>query len=340
MEFLSIKTFLKHSGRVQPEDYLHVIELLLNGIALHAVQGDTEDLFRFQDDVRTIARTIGTDSSREDLLVSTNRALRALEEYSRHTQKFMRAQSIELQGMLSMLTQTVSSLSASGRENIEQLQSIEKKIEKASVIEDIRSLRIQLAECLGTLRTETLRQREEASRTIFDLDAGVSNVKARLGGAQIVVPDPDTGLSTRSEAEKAIAFSSQADGTYYAAFFVLENLHSVHSRFGNKIQIEVLRIFAEHLSNAFGGTEHLYRWSAASLVAVLERNVPFVKFQAEVRHVASVKLQKTLKINSREVLLPVGCRWFALPVTKNDDSDVLFSKMDAFLAAQVGTLES
>ncbi len=340
MEFLSIKTFLKHSGRVQPEDYLHVIELLLNGIALHAVQGDTEDLFRFQDDVRTIARTIGNDSSGEDLLVSTSRAMRALEEYSRHTQKFMRAQSLELQGMLSMLTQTVSSLSASGRENIEQLQSIEKKIEKASVIEDIRSLRIQLAECLETLKTETLRQREEASRTIFDLDAGVSNVKARMEGAQIVVRDPDTGLSTRSEAERAIAFSSQADGTHYAAFFVLDNLHSVHSRFGNKIQIEVLRMFAEHLSNAFGGTEHLYRWSAASLVAVLERNVPFVKFQAEVRQVASVRLQKTLKINSREVLLPVGCRWFALPVTKNDDSDVLFSKMDAFLAAQVGTIES
>ena len=149
--------------------YRRIIGLFLQGIALHAVEGDKADHVRFTSDIDEFARKITPELQMSELLLAVGGALRAMEDYNRRTTNVVRRQNEELQHMVSMLTQTVITIGASGESSLTKLQDIEKSIEQVRMLEDMQLLKLRLGECLEAVREETLRQKTDGQSTLETL---------------------------------------------------------------------------------------------------------------------------------------------------------------------------
>src|ERR1700676_2667267 len=155
---ISLKPYL-FGAKDQGADnaYRRIIGLFLQGIALHAVEGEKSDYEHFRADIDQFGKQITPELPMPELLVAVGAALQAMENYNRRTTQVIHRQNSELQNMVSMLTQTVITIGSSGDSSVQKLQEIERSIERARMLEDMQALKLRLGECLETVREETLR---------------------------------------------------------------------------------------------------------------------------------------------------------------------------------------
>jgi len=130
------------------------------------------------------------------ILDTAGSALDALADHNRCTTQFLRQQAMEFQAMVKMLTATISAISTAGDSNVVQLCAIEKEVEAATLIEDIREIKARLAGCLEGIRKETQRQRDEAARTADEVMKSMEEARSR-SMTELRGPDPVTGLPSR-----------------------------------------------------------------------------------------------------------------------------------------------
>src|SRR5262249_41332500 len=137
---------------IDREELLRVVRLLLQGIALHSVEGDREDFEKFRTDMQALLKTVDQDPSPSVLLVTTGSALKTVEDYNQRVTRYMRTQGAELQHMIAMLTRTIATLGSGNERSVTRLREIEGQLEKASVIEDVRMLKVRMEQCLEGIR--------------------------------------------------------------------------------------------------------------------------------------------------------------------------------------------
>ncbi len=314
--------------------YRRIIGLFLQGIALHAVEGDKSDYDRFRNDIDGFATQIGPATPMSELLVAVGGALRAMEDYNRRTSKFVRRQNEELQNMVSMLTQTVITIGSSGEASVNKLQEIEKSIEGARLVEDIQLLKLRLGECLESVRQEAIRQKTEGQSALASLQEELNNSRERIGAfATPVDLDGATGLPAKKEALKALQAALGTPQNKFLVVAVVSRVQAVNARFGYAVGDRVLATFAEHFKKNLGASDQLYRWHGPAVIALLSRADRIEKVRTEMRRFADIKLEKTIEVGARTVLLPVSASWSAFAVEGPLDS--LLKKLEAFTAAQV-----
>src|SRR5207237_1080761 len=83
-----------------PAQLIGHLQILIRGIALHAIEGDPLDLRELQQRMSGIADSLHNQSSPDDLLVAIGKTLRTLEEYNRRAAIVFKGQVEELRGML------------------------------------------------------------------------------------------------------------------------------------------------------------------------------------------------------------------------------------------------
>ena len=126
MDLALLGSHLK-SGALTPPDYIRYIQVLLTGLAIHALEGDATQLQNFRDQIASITASLDQESTDEDLLVNTGKALRILGEYNQSVADARKRHSDELRLMLVMMTGTVAFLTATSETSVGQLQTIERK---------------------------------------------------------------------------------------------------------------------------------------------------------------------------------------------------------------------
>ena len=126
---ISLRTYLL--GGADKEDvessYRRMIDLFLQGIFFMQCEGDQAYYQRFRTD-DTVSPAAGAQRQQRRWLRIVGEVLRALEDYNRHTSKFLRIQNTELQNMVAMLTQTVIAVGTSSETSVAGLQQIEKAL--------------------------------------------------------------------------------------------------------------------------------------------------------------------------------------------------------------------
>ncbi|HEX4592770.1 MAG TPA: diguanylate cyclase [Bryobacteraceae bacterium] len=314
--------------------YRRIIGLFLQGIALHAVEGDKTDYDRFRFDIDNFAKQIGPDTPMSELLVAVGGALRAMEDYNRRTSKVIHRQNSELQKMVSMLTQTVITIGASGESSVTKLQDIEKSIEHARMLEDMQVLKLRLGECLKAVREEALRQKTDGQNTLEILRKELEFSQDRVGSVAAPMElDASTGLPNKKEALKAIQAVVESPQNKFLAIAVVSRVQAVNARFGYAVGDSVLATFAEHFRKNLGAQDQVFRWHGPAVIALLEREERLEKVRDEIRRFAEAKLEKTAEIGNRTVLLPISASWSIFLVAPPMED--LLKKMEAFTAAQV-----
>ena len=166
---ISIKKFLTSDDRhaqEASEANERMTHLLLQAIGLHAVEGDKDDYNTFRVTIADLATNLANEPSPGNVLITTGAAIKALQDYNRRTSFYIRARSVELQTMVGMLTNAMGQISTASQTSIEQLQNLKRQIGQAVMVEDMRTVKLRLSECLESMRAESDRQRIEASKVV------------------------------------------------------------------------------------------------------------------------------------------------------------------------------
>lgn len=332
MSLTTLKAYL--TGTEEESMFRRVISLLLQGIALHAVEGDQSDYDRFRNDFERIQAPLGKNSSGQELLVAAGAANQALADYGQRTTRFIRQQGAVLHNMISMLTQTMVSIGAGSESSAEHLQAIEKELAHAVLIEDVQTLKVRLADCLKNLREEVVRQKAQAQAQARQIQQHVDHAHDCINDPPEVDGEIDstTGLRTRSAAKTAFHAALQTPGRKYVVAAVVNCIQSVNRRFGYGVGDHLLKTFSDLFGATLAKTDRLFRWRGPAFVALLEREESINAVQAEIRRISSKRVEGVLEVGEG-VLLPVSASWLVLAL---DSSAADMAKaIEKFIARQV-----
>jgi diguanylate cyclase (GGDEF)-like protein len=327
---ISLKKFL--ADNETEASLMRMVKLLLQGIALHSMEGDPVDRARFRDSIDRVERRLDEDIAPPELLVLSGSALQALEDYNRRTNRYLRQQSVEFQTMVKMLTSTVSAITAAGDANVRQLQEIEKQVEAATEIEDVRQIKGRLSDCLDGIRRETERQRSETARAAEDLMRGLQSAQAGSSTDSSTAPDPVTGLPPRKRAEEAFAQASKDEAQAYVMAVVIDRIQILNTRFGYEVGDEIMRYFAGFLKSQLQPKDLLFRWTGPTLAGLLFRANRLERVRDDIGRIMELKYEHTVRTASRTILLPISVRWALFPMMASPR--LLTQKIENFISFQ------
>ncbi len=331
---ISLRSYLQKGDRESDDAYRRVVALLLQGLAMHAVQGEQAAYDCFRADMDGFAKTFAEDTDPVALLVAAGGVIRALEEHSRSTMAFIARQHAELNNMVSMLTQTIIKIGASSDESVTRLCEIEKALVQAHLSEDMQLLKMRLGECLATVHDEAERQKTESQIVIAKLEQEVSSSRQRIGSVALTKDlDPVTGLPSKREAERALRAAVDSPEGKFVVIAVVGRINAINARFGFAIGDRILATYTQHFRSGLSASDELYRWHGPAFVAILSRSRRIDQVRAEIRHFADTRLEETVEVGNRSVLIPVSCNWSVMQPFPNFEE--LHKKMEAFAAAQI-----
>jgi GGDEF domain-containing protein len=332
---ISLRTYLLGDAEKDVEaSYRRMLDLFLQGIALHAVEGDQADYQRFRSDMDHFAGRLAPASSISERFVVVGEVLRALEDYNRHTSKFLRIQNVELQNMVAMLTQTVIAVGTNSETSVAGLHDIERALERTRMVEDIHAVKAQLGECLKSVRVEAVRQKADGRAALESIQQELAQSVERIGGLALGPKrDPITGLPGKLEAGQGLRDALVSPAPKFLLLAVVNRLPVVIARYGSAVGDQVLAVAAEHFRAALLTEDELYRWDGPVLLGVMSRAAAIDSVREEVGRFAGKKLEKSFAIGSRSVSLPISTSWAIFPIVP--PLDALLKKVETFIATQI-----
>jgi len=328
---ISIGKFLKSASETE-QALMRVIQLLLQGIALHAVESAPNDLANFRNSIQIIAEALQHDCETPALLVHAGSALRSLADYNKRAARYLRSPGVDLQAMVKMLTDAVAAIGSASEENVRRLREIEAQVVSATEVEDVRLIRARLSECLAEIRKESERQRTETARTTEQLTHSLQRVGAAAAQAAPDDKDAITGLPGRSVAEEALSRACQSESPVYIAVMVLDRLQTFNTRFGYAVGDEVLRYFAGFLRRQLLPADQIFRWTGPAMIALLARPQRLEIVREEIGRLMEYKYEHTVRTVARTILLPISARWTVFPAMASPR--LLSQKIEGFATSQ------
>jgi len=332
---ISLARFL-NADREQVDACFRVIALLLEATGDYAVESDAADVAKFRKDISDVLHRMTPETRPQDLLVAAGSLTRTLESYNLRISQAVYQRTTELQKIIAMLTETMISISDSGERTAASLQEIEKQLESASMIEDVRVLKHRLGECLQNIREERKAQNDHATQVVKKLQKTIEEAP-RPESTRAGI-DQATGLPDRAAAEIALAECASTNQPVYTLVFIADRVQLINARFGYAAGDEVLKTIQAHVQKHLRPGDQLFRWRGPSFLAILKRPDPVDCVRAEVSRITMTRLQKTFDVGTRSVLVPIGMQWALFPVAPS--SRLMVHKIDNFVAANAPAAEA
>ena len=320
---ISIRRYLQ-TGQKSDDTLLPLVQLLIEGIELHSVEGAPGDTRSLRESTRKLLAAVESESPADELLVLGASAMGALKEHNLHAVENLRYTVAELQAKVRLLTDCITSISSSSAENIGRLQQLKSQLLSTLGVKEIRSMRDRLSQCLDGVLAQAERQRAEMDRAAEQLNRLGTRPNAPGTAAEPAV-DTATGLPDRAQAEDAIAQCCQDGAAAFVVIMVINQVETLNRSLGGRAGDVILQRFAEFVRQQLPGIDQVFRWSGPTVVALMRR-----RSALDVRSVIGPVLlpRLTVKIGNPDVQVPVSARWTVLPLMVSPR--LLFHKMDSF----------
>jgi GGDEF domain-containing protein len=322
---ISLKKLLNANPEA-PVSMLRAAQILLQGIGEHAIRGDPEEYTQFCQGMEQATAALADCTDGPESLTQAAGAIRLLEDYNRRTAQQLRVRGSELQGMVKMLTAAIGEISTAGEENVSRLRGIEGLVSSVTQIEDVRAVRAQLSVCLDEIRKEAGRQKVVSRSAVDRLTQDLQRVQAGTS------TDALTGLPVRARAVELISNACGSEQPAIVAVMVIDRLQAVNAALGPEAGDQLLRYFSGYVARGLTSGDQLFRWTGASLLALVLRPAKIETLREEIRYLLEQKLECTVRTATRSVRLPVTARWTLFPTMTS--SRLLIQKIDTFASLQ------
>jgi GGDEF domain-containing protein len=295
---------LWRNGKPTSAEFTSLLHRVLAGLSSHTLDGAEEELASFRDSMLALARQMSERASVIELEGTVSKALELLREYNHRALRNNQAHKGELKAVMRTMTETLTHLSESRSRSVHQLQFMERELEQATQIDDIRLLRARLITCLDVVREETVRLHSEAQTRSQEVRQQIEHV------AQIIEPqtrfglmDTVTGLPSRRAAEKSIRDGLAHGHEHAVGIFVVNRLSAINAKYGRGAGDEVMLRVANHFAQHLSPVTSLYRWSGPALLAFFLLNNDADAVKRNWAKAAAVKHEVNLDSKQRAVFV-------------------------------------
>jgi GGDEF domain-containing protein len=297
-------------------DYLRLLHSTLDGLS-----GQVESDSPLKSRISALARGIDERSTSVEIQAAITAALELVCDSHLTRSKHAADQVVELRSILRSMTGTITFLSESRTTAVQQLNYIERQLEQATEIEDVRLLRSRLTKCLGLVREETARLNgESADRP--------ETPSRRLGSLDSV-----TGLPGREIGEQLLGEKIMTGRSYSLALFVPERLALVKRRHGSSAEDQVLVQVAQHLAKQIPASVSLCRWTGPAFFAFAEAQTGGGGPERVWKQLAGRQIEQTIELDRRTVLVRITLASMVKQVSLESPLIPLFQELDQFVAA-------
>ena len=311
INMLSINPFLQTPRDRRIDSLNRIISVLLQGISLHSFCYDEVEFGRFQRSLRKLRVEVELVDDDDSAMILAGSAIRTLEEHSAALEKTIASRQNDLEAAMALLSDSLLTVSSVGETLALELKESERDIALARQPGDAVVARERLTRCLEDIRIRVLRRNDAAplsSQTYAENEI-----------------DAVTGLPDSRKAVDAIVAAWDRRDEYLAAVFAVRRLDAINTRFGFQAGDEVLRAISDQLATVFARNHVLFRWRGPYLVALIDRKSAESRVTPELQRLASTRLQHTLAMKDREVLLSVSLVWALVPLQAKSIDDMVRS---------------
>lgn len=328
---VSLKRYL--DPRIREGADLHEICCeLLSRIGAAPVVADEREAMAFQADIQRLTDVFRESSVPEELARTAEAAARVLDEYNNDVNVYVRKQRLRLREVFRVTAETVADMSGENAWPADRLREIGEQLEKDDALEEISHLKQEIGECMRVFREEVGRQKKELEDLIIalrrDIERGPQTVEAPAP-ADI---DPATNLPQRHTCIEGMRASIEAGKRRFVVVFVVSRLRAINLRFGRDGGDRILCRFGEFLQQQLLPTDRLFRWNGPTLVAVLDRSETLDQIRNEAHRILEPKLEETLEVEGRFVMIRVSAAWSAFQLLTTAESAQ--RQIDTFAASQ------
>jgi len=301
---------------------IRAIVSFLNATALRAVDYDSAKQAAYQRGMHGICERVEHTTEAANLLLLADEAAKLTDEYNRGLEEHLRALSSEKQSALSLMIEGFIKICADSEAAAQNLRFIEQELSKASRLQDIRSLKSQMAGCLEALSRESARQ--EKGAVGLQRQIGLHNP----GGA---IYDPVTGLHGALPAESYIRGCTSSGQQIYLLLVVLKSLDVVNRRYGYSAGDHLISRYGASIAGRLPQAGRLFRWHGPSLVAVLPMAESENAVNAEAARITAAPSEYLIEQDDRSILLKATATWMILPILRSSDAIDFSRTLDTFI---------
>jgi GGDEF domain-containing protein len=331
---------LRHRTTKDPDDVgntkeaalRRMILLTLEAVETFTIPGDDIDYRQFRADIRHLSERFNRELHSEDTLILAGQFCTSMKDYFDRTSRFLSLQNTEYQKMVSMFTDTISSLNNSGQRTVEHLREIEQEVERATLIEDVRSLRVRLGECLSNIREEIDRQEsitaELGSQLVQEPQISAETVVSPQPIVQ-TANDPVTGFPTAKQGESALLLALEHEHASFVVPIIPKGAEKIYAQLGSEVGDSCLYKLAEKLRVLTNRGDHVFRWHGVAFLAILTRPTTITEVRREVYNVINAQCDESIQIGGRTIWLPISATWDVIAVKPPLSS--LMSRIDQFI---------
>jgi GGDEF domain-containing protein len=306
---------------------LQAIALFLNTTAQRAVDYDSVKQATYQRGMREICERIERTAESASILLLADEAAKLTDEYNRGLEDHLRSLSSEKQSALGLMIEGFIKICADSEAAAQNLRFIERELGKASRLQDIRSLKSQMAGCLEALSLESARQEKGAEG--LQKQIGIHNP----GGA---IYDPATGLPGALPAESYIRGCASSAQRIYVLLVVLKSVDVINRRYGYSAGDTLISRYAAAIAERLPKESRLFRWHGPSFVAVLPMPESANAANAEAARFTAAPSEYLIEQDDRSILLKTTATWMTLPILRSSDAIDFSRTLDAFVTDHAG----
>jgi GGDEF domain-containing protein len=304
---LTLGPFLR-GGRSSREDALsRAFAILLNGV------GQNDDDAELDATLQPLRDELGGTKDPEDLPRIAGLAVQALDEYSSDCrQRFERS----LQAWRDIVRILLH--------RVDPPASLVADLDEAVLPGEVDALRARIETCLA----EPAENAEPSAIPQAELTRLSSRIYA---DSTLEDADSATGLPGSRVAAKAISAIWESREHRYLVAFVLQRLESINVRFGSQAGDQIMQAYSQRLAQSLGSSDQLFRWSGTCLLALITREVPEALVAAEIARTSAGRLEKSITVRDREVIVPVSPVWSVFALQDYSGVEDVCHRVDDFI---------
>jgi GGDEF domain-containing protein len=304
---------MRFSRSGQDAPLTQVVSLLLEKLISSAVIADDDEFASFRADINRMQSLVRQDPRPEQIVFTAGSAALVMEAYNKGITDTVRKERLELKNIVNLMADAVAAIAGENSRSVEKLREIRTLVETRSST-DLGSLKLQVGECLRVFREETLRQKEDAESEIIALRREIELGSRPLATPELHPLDAATNLPPKEACVQAMQESVPPGKRRYVVVMVVNRLQAINARFGYEVGNRVLRHFGEFMQQQLSPGDRLFRWRGPALVALLESTEPLDQVRNRIRRIMELRVEQTLDIEGRSVMIPVSAAWSAFQI--------------------------
>ena len=309
---------------------LETVRLMVDGAPMRVVRGPDAAFDAFARAFRILTKKLSDAHDPLDLLAIAGETVDTQEEYALRTTAYFREQGEQMQAIIRMLTETLTELTGRSDTFSLKLHDIEKRIGRASELDDIKELRLNLKTCLDALR-ETRAEEKKGSRDVAQrIQSQIETANRRM--AEVTESALRELEMAEDKAEPEVAPVEES----YVGVFLLQHADHIASRFGESTRREMLALISQNLKAVLGPSDRLVRWRGSALLVFVYSQWGIKGVREQLGKAVSSTSQQYINVGNGPAMLSVGVDWVVVPQSHYSSLNEVFSEVDSFIREKSG----